>query len=193
MSPLALLLIILGLSAVGYAAGRARALQSAGGDARTLHSRPKYYGWHVAIFASAPALLVLLAYMLVQFLTVPAGVLKDIPASEIDAVGSRSLVMTQIQDLASGIEQAIAQGVINAEQAEGMIAQLFARLDSNRDGKLSQAEFDARGDAGIVLDQQDFRLLAHHPPFASARWMRIWFGSRSKRSGNVTSSPLSAR
>ncbi|MEL6620208.1 MAG: phosphate ABC transporter permease subunit PstC [Pseudomonadota bacterium] len=115
-----LLLVILALSAVGFFLGRARALQSAGGDKRSLHSQPQHYGWHVAILASAPALLVLVAWLLVQFIAVPNAVLQAIPQSEIDAVGSRDLVMTQIQDVANGIDQAVAQGVMSPDQAENI-------------------------------------------------------------------------
>ncbi|MFK7875240.1 MAG: phosphate ABC transporter permease subunit PstC [Paracoccaceae bacterium] len=112
-----ILLIVLGLAALGYGLGRARALRSAGGDARALHSRPKHYGMYVAIMTCAPSFLVLVAWMLVQFVAVPNAVLQAIPQDEIDAVGSRSLVMTQIQDLASGVDEAVRQNVLNEVQA----------------------------------------------------------------------------
>ena len=117
MSLSLLLLIIFALAIIGYIAGRQRALASAQGQKSALHSRPQHYGWHVAILASAPALLVMVAIVLIQFLVVPAGVLRDIPQSEIDAVGSQSLVMTQIQDVASGIETAIAEGALTEAEA----------------------------------------------------------------------------
>ncbi len=113
MSVSTVLLAILLLSVAGYILGRSKALSSAGGDKSALHSRPQHYGWNVAIFTSAPALLVLVAWMLVQFVAVPNAVLNDIPQSEIDAVGSRSLVMTQIQDLASGLETAVKSGALS--------------------------------------------------------------------------------
>ncbi|MEO0391488.1 MAG: phosphate ABC transporter permease family protein, partial [Pseudomonadota bacterium] len=72
MSISLVLLIILALAMIGYFAGRQRALASAGGDKSALHSRPQHYGWQVAILASAPALLVLVAVILIQFLSVPA-------------------------------------------------------------------------------------------------------------------------
>ena len=44
-----LVVLLLALSAAGFYWGRSRALQSAGGDARELHSLPSYYGYHVAL------------------------------------------------------------------------------------------------------------------------------------------------
>ncbi len=127
MSVSLLLLTVLILAFVGYILGRIRALQSAGGDKSKLHSRTGQYGWHVAILTAAPSLLVLVAWMLVQFIAVPNAVLSDIPQSEIDAVGSRGLVMTQIQDLATGMQTAIQQGVISEEQISAN-ADDFAQL-----------------------------------------------------------------
>ncbi len=59
-----ILLIVLALGAVGFVLGRGRAMASAGGDARRLHSLPNYYGWNVLILTLAPALLVLAAWLL---------------------------------------------------------------------------------------------------------------------------------
>lgn len=39
-----LILIVLAIAATGYVVGRSRALASAGGDSRILHSLPSYYG-----------------------------------------------------------------------------------------------------------------------------------------------------
>ncbi|NNF92444.1 MAG: phosphate ABC transporter permease subunit PstC, partial [Boseongicola sp.] len=41
-----LLAIIAALAAIGFVMGRGRAMASAGGDARRLHSLPSYYGWN---------------------------------------------------------------------------------------------------------------------------------------------------
>ena len=112
------LLIVLALSVLGYFLGRNRALQSAGGNKAALHSQPQHYGWHVSILASAPALLVLVAWMLTQFLVVPNQVVNNIPQSEIEEVGSRNLVMTQIQDVADGIDMAVDQGALTEDQAD---------------------------------------------------------------------------
>lgn len=117
MSASLLLLIVFGIAVAGYFMGRARALQSAAGNKAALHSQPKHYGWHVFIMASAPAVLVLVAWMLVQFIAVPNSLIKSIPIDEIERVGSRSLVMTQIQDVANGLDVAVERGVLSADEA----------------------------------------------------------------------------
>lgn len=54
-------LIVLALfSGVAFAAGRRRAVASAGGRSRVLHSLPDYYGTYAALWAGVPAALLLL-------------------------------------------------------------------------------------------------------------------------------------
>lgn len=120
MSATLLLLIVFGIATAGYFLGRIRAMKSAGGNKAALHSRPQHYGWHVFIMAAAPSLLVFVAWMLVQFIAVPNAVLKSIPDSEIEAVGSRNLVMTQIQDVARGLDVAQERGVFSADDIAQM-------------------------------------------------------------------------
>ena len=117
MSASMLLLIVFGIAVAGYFMGRARALQSAGGSKAALHSQPRHYGLHVFIMAAAPALLVFVAWMLVQFIAVPNAVITAIPSSEIEQVGSRSLVMTQIQDVANGLDVAVERGALTPDEA----------------------------------------------------------------------------
>ncbi|AUH64928.1 phosphate ABC transporter permease subunit PstC [Paracoccus zhejiangensis] len=64
MSILSLTLILLALAALGYVLGSRRALAATGGDPRKLHSRPVYHGWNVALLAVVPALLALVAGLL---------------------------------------------------------------------------------------------------------------------------------
>jgi phosphate transport system permease protein len=54
-----LLLLVILIAALGYVAGRRRALASAEGRIRDLHSLPGSYGWNVALWALLPAALVL--------------------------------------------------------------------------------------------------------------------------------------
>jgi phosphate transport system permease protein len=57
----ALLLLVLA-SAVAFGSGRRKALISASGDSRNLHSRPNYYGVFVALWAGVPALILLVLF-----------------------------------------------------------------------------------------------------------------------------------
>ena len=50
-----LILILAAIAVVGYQMGHSRALKSAGGDRRNLHSLPVYYGANVAMWAIVPA------------------------------------------------------------------------------------------------------------------------------------------
>jgi phosphate transport system permease protein len=63
-SRLALVLLagLLALASMAFFFGRNRALASAGGSARALHSRPNYHGYLVALWTLGPSLAVLLAY-----------------------------------------------------------------------------------------------------------------------------------
>ena len=89
--PMALLIAVLGIAMLGYSAARNRAMATAGGDARKLHSLPKYYGLTAGMFAAVPALGVMVIWLLVQPMVVQTAVLPMIPASEIDSAGTQSL------------------------------------------------------------------------------------------------------
>ncbi|MCL3883212.1 phosphate ABC transporter permease subunit PstC [Marivita sp. GX14005] len=72
MSAIWTLLTLLILAALGFALGRARALASAGGDIRALHSLPGHYGWATVLFTLVPALSLLALLTMAAPLT-PAG------------------------------------------------------------------------------------------------------------------------
>ncbi|MCV2865694.1 phosphate ABC transporter permease subunit PstC [Albidovulum sediminicola] len=57
-----LLATLLVLALAGFFAGRARAVATAGGDARKLHSVPAYHGWFAALAGLVPAGMALLAW-----------------------------------------------------------------------------------------------------------------------------------
>jgi phosphate transport system permease protein len=68
------LLILLVIAAASFALGRARALASAGGDTRALHSLPRHYGWASVLLTLVPAL-ALFASLQVAAPPTPAGTL----------------------------------------------------------------------------------------------------------------------
>lgn len=116
MSLLNLLTIVFVVAVIGYFVGRARALSSAGGDKSALHSRPHHYGWNVAIFASLPALLAMVAIVLAQALWVPNSVMNNIDSAISDEMGSKELLRSQISDVAKGLNKAVAAGVLKADE-----------------------------------------------------------------------------
>ena len=50
------------LTVVGYFLGRSRAMATAGGHARNLHSLPNYYGYYLALWTGLPAFILLALY-----------------------------------------------------------------------------------------------------------------------------------
>ncbi|MCU4655047.1 phosphate ABC transporter permease subunit PstC [Roseibacterium sp. SDUM158016] len=114
------LTIILVLGAVGYVLGRRKAIASAGGDTRLLHSLPGYYGANAMILTVVPALLVLAVWLIVQPLVIERSVTSLIPATTVEEIGSRSLVMTEVRRLAEGIDTAIEVGALTTGDARAL-------------------------------------------------------------------------
>ncbi len=98
-----ILALIAILAAAGMAAGRSRALASAGGDSRGLHSLPRFYGLNVAMMAAAAALLVLVLLSLVQPIVVDGRV--------------GGLLMADVRRTADGLGASVGLGFLSAGQA----------------------------------------------------------------------------
>ncbi|MAQ82507.1 MAG: phosphate ABC transporter permease subunit PstC [Maritimibacter sp.] len=120
MPVLWIILIILALATVGYVMGRQRALASAGGDSRILHSLPSYYGSSVAIFTLVFSLLVLVGWLTIQPIIVDNSVAATIPDTAIPEASSRSLVMSDVRRVADGLDLAVAGGAISADEARAI-------------------------------------------------------------------------
>ena len=119
MSLSLLLLVILLLAAAGYVLGRVRAMQSAGGDKRILHSLPGYYGWSVALTSALPALAVLVLWVVIQPVVIHSQVSSMISESTI-ANSSLDLVMSDVVRVADGLNVAVSMGVLTEEQASSI-------------------------------------------------------------------------
>ncbi|WP_120635455.1 phosphate ABC transporter permease subunit PstC [Ruegeria sp. EL01] len=112
-----LFLIVMVIAAIGYVLGRSRALQSAGGDSRDLHSLPVFYGANVALKTVVPAFGLLVFWLLVQPLYVNSQISQTIPGSVVKEGSSLSLVMAEVRRTASGLDNAVAQGSITEDLA----------------------------------------------------------------------------
>ncbi|WP_420587115.1 phosphate ABC transporter permease subunit PstC [Ruegeria sp.] len=126
-----LILIVLAIAAVGYVSGRMRALKSAGGDSRNLHSLPSFYGANVALKTVVPAFGLLVIWLLAQPFYVNSQVSGTIPDSAIKDGSSRSLVMAEVRRTATGLDNAVAAGVISegvAQNARADVTDITARL-----------------------------------------------------------------
>ena len=120
MPVLWLALIVLALAAVGYFVGRARALASAGGDRRGLHSLPSYYGTNVAMFVVVPAFAVMIVWLLVQPLYVDNHVASLLPDSAVSDTTTVGLVMSDVRRVAEGLDLAISTGAMSEDQITRM-------------------------------------------------------------------------
>jgi phosphate transport system permease protein len=123
MPVLWLILIVIALGVVGYVLGRRRALGSAGGDVRQLHSLPSYYGANAFLWAVVPALLLLAVWLLAQPLVIENRVSGMIPDEIIEEGSSLSLVMSDVRRVADGLDIAVAQGAMTAEEARTIRAE----------------------------------------------------------------------
>ena len=59
MSPLLIVAVLGSLTVFSYYLGRGRAVATAGGRPRALHSRPNYYGLYAALWCGVPAFAIL--------------------------------------------------------------------------------------------------------------------------------------
>ncbi len=126
-----LFLIVIAIAAVGYVLGRSRALQSAGGDSRNLHSLPTFYGANVALKTVVPAFGLLIIWLLAQPLYVNSQISGMIPDTAIKEGSSHSLVMAEVRRTADGLDNAVAQGQIaetEARDAQADAADMTQRL-----------------------------------------------------------------
>ncbi|ABD55207.1 phosphate ABC transporter permease subunit PstC [Jannaschia sp. CCS1] len=157
-----ILLVLAVLGLLGYVLGRSRAISSAGGDARILHSLPTYYGTNVTLLTVMPALLVLGVWLIIQPIVIDQYVQTQIPEPFVYSVGSFDLLMTEVSRLADGIDTAVERGALTEAEA--------AALDPATDVRAQLAE------AGVALgaDVQPEVLVAAQQlrAVSSAAW--VW-------------------
>ncbi|WP_224823681.1 phosphate ABC transporter permease subunit PstC [Cognatishimia sp. MH4019] len=118
MSVFFLLIIVLGFGALGFVLGRSRALASADGNIRNLHSLPNYYGFNVALSTIIPALGLLAILSLVLPILIDNRVSTFIPADSISEDTTRSLVMSDVRRVADGLDTAVAAGAMTEDEAQ---------------------------------------------------------------------------
>jgi phosphate transport system permease protein len=117
---LSLILAVFGI--VGFIVGRQRAIASAGGDARKLHSLPMYHGQSVFLFTVVPAFLFMLLWLLLQPAYIESRVTSLIPSAEVNDDAARKLAMADIRRVAAGLDLAVAQGKLKPEDISAMRA-----------------------------------------------------------------------
>ena len=118
-----LILVLLALTALGFWVGRRRALTSAQGNPRLLHSLPVYYGANVAMSVAIPALLTLAVWLLAQPMVIENRVSALIPQDLIPENTSIDLVMSDVRRLAEGLDEAVLQTVMSKEDSLALNAE----------------------------------------------------------------------
>ncbi|GIX31785.1 MAG: phosphate transport system permease protein [Porticoccaceae bacterium] len=121
LSTLVLLLAFVALGALYAGRQRARDLARAAGGVRALDSLPVYYGLYAALWALAPSLPLLLAWLALDERLLHALVLAGLPDELVpaDAVG-RGLLIGQLENA--------ARGAVNAELLHPALAEAAGRL-----------------------------------------------------------------
>jgi phosphate transport system permease protein len=127
MSAFSILILLFALAAIGYVLGRGRAMKSAGGSIRALHSLPHYYGWNVALFTLVPALALLALWLVVQPAWIDTQIPKTMPQGALDD-GAYSLMISDVRRLADGLDRAVAKGVIAPDAANSISGDIRAQL-----------------------------------------------------------------
>ena len=120
MSASWLLILLLVLAGLGFFLGRSRALSSADGDVRKLHSLPNYYGFNVAMLAFVPAVLLLGIWVVAQPMVIDARASGEIPASMFADEGELNLIMSDVRRVAEGLDLAVGQGVLAADAVRAL-------------------------------------------------------------------------
>ncbi|MEY8117956.1 phosphate ABC transporter permease subunit PstC [Falsihalocynthiibacter sp. BN13B15] len=110
-----IIITILALSALGYVLGRKRALASANGSSKLLHSLPIYYGSFAAGTAFLSGIFVLLAWLFIQPFFVENAVKSSLENQLLDAGAASSLVLSDVHRIADGLDSAVARGVLDWE------------------------------------------------------------------------------
>jgi phosphate transport system permease protein len=105
MSSLAILLIILGLAALGWMMARARAtaFRHGPGGVRP-HSLPNYHGWYVALWAAVPALVFLAIWTPLQANLVSSEVMSSPAAANLPPFEmQRVAILREAREIAEGV------------------------------------------------------------------------------------------
>lgn len=103
MSLTFVLLAVFLAASYGFYSGRLKSLQAVSGNIQSLHSLPNYYGWYVALWCGLPAIFISVIWFAADSSVITTLVLSGLgPFVEGMSVAERSLLITDIQNLAAG-------------------------------------------------------------------------------------------
>jgi phosphate transport system permease protein len=122
MSAGLVILMVVAIAIVGFILGRSRAVRTARGDIRKLHSLPGYYGQTAAIFAAVPALLLTAGWLLLQPLYIEHRIAGTIATVDIAEGSTLDLMMADVRRIADGLDTAVALGMMTEARINKMQA-----------------------------------------------------------------------
>ncbi len=115
MSNLALIAVLLALTAVAYQIGLSRSRVLAGGRSARLHSRPGYYGSLVALWCAVPAFAVFVLWSWIEPVVVRAMLLAELPGVSEMSSHQIDVLMRRLSSIISGF---VDPATVEAAEAE---------------------------------------------------------------------------
>ncbi len=119
-----LILIVLGLGALGFILGRRRAMASADGNSRNLHSLPSFYGYNVGLSAIIPAFGVLVVWLIAQPMVINATVSDLVQASASEEGASLDLILADVRRVSGGLTAMVDDGTFSNALIDVMDAEV---------------------------------------------------------------------
>ncbi|MFZ1345846.1 MAG: phosphate ABC transporter permease subunit PstC, partial [Tabrizicola sp.] len=117
MSVLMLMAVLAVLAAAAFVLARQRALASADGNPRRLHSLPVYYGWFGAIAVLVPALAALVVWLVLQPPLIEARISAALTSELVADTSRAKLTLADVRRVAGGLDAAVAQGEMTEDEA----------------------------------------------------------------------------
>jgi len=158
MSVLMILAVLAVLATAAFLLSRQRALASADGNPRQLHSLPLYYGWFGALAVLVPALAALAVWLMLQPMVIEARISASLPATLVSDATSAELTMADVRRVAAGLDAAVAQGAMSEAEA-GMIRTEFTDV-RDRLAKVGVA-LGSNVSKDVLAAAQDYRAMSH--------------------------------
>lgn len=158
MSVLMLLAVLAVLAAAAFVLARQRALASADGNPRHLHSLPVYYGWFGAIAVLVPALAALVVWLVLQPPLIETRISAALPSELVADTTRAKLTLADVRRVAGGLDAAVAQGEMTEDEA-GMIRTEFTNV-RDRLAKVGVA-LGSNVSKEVLAAAQDYREMSH--------------------------------
>ncbi len=149
MSDLMLLAVVAVLSLAAYFLARQRAMTSAGGNPRLLHSLPGFYGWFGAVSVALPAIAVLIVWLIAQPIVIESRIASTLPGTLTSDASARKLALADVRRVAGGLDALVAAGGMTSAEADdpgleaGTLRKKMADVRVALAGEVSQETLDA--------------------------------------------------